>query len=155
PASVYPQPWFSAANYPNNLPDVWDRNWGYLFRQGTAPVLLGEFGTKLQTTSDRQWLDKMVEYLKGDLNGDGVSDLAPGQQGPSWTWWSWTPNSGDTGGILQDDWLTVQQAKVDQLPPVELPSGQGGGTAVATFTVLLSAPSGRTVTVGYATADGT
>jgi endoglucanase len=155
PASVYPQPWFSAANYPNNLPAVWDQNWGYLFRQGTAPVLLGEFGTTLQTASDQQWLDKMVTYLKGDLNGDGVSDLAPGQQGPSWTWWAWNPNSGDTGGILQDDWLTVQQAKVDKLNPVELPGAQGGGTAVATFTVRLSAPSGRTVTVGYATADGT
>jgi aryl-phospho-beta-D-glucosidase BglC (GH1 family) len=155
PASVYPQAWFSDPNYPNNLPAVWDRNWGYLFRQGKAPILLGEFGTKLQTTSDQQWLDRMVAYLKGDLNGDGVSDLAPGQQGPSWTWWSWNPNSGDTGGILQDDWQTVQQAKVDKLTPVEFPWWQGGGTAVATFTVRLSAPSGRTVTVSYATADGT
>jgi chitinase len=52
--------------------------------------------------------------------------------------------------------VSVQQAKVDKLTPVEFPWGQGGdGTAAATFTVRLSAPSGRPVTVSYATADGT
>jgi aryl-phospho-beta-D-glucosidase BglC (GH1 family) len=60
--AVYPQPWFSAADYPKNLPGVWDRNWGYLFRQNIAPILLGEFGTKLQTTTDQLWLDKMISY---------------------------------------------------------------------------------------------
>lgn len=119
PASVYPQPWFSAPDYPQNLYGVWDRYWGYLFRQGTAPILLGEFGSKLVTTSDRQWLDALTTYLAGDLDGNGTNDLQAGQQGPSWTWWSWNPNSGDTGGILQDDWLNVQQAKLDKLEPVQ------------------------------------
>ncbi len=49
PASVYPQRWFSDPNYPNNLPAVWDKNWGYLFKQNIAPVLLGEFGSTLAT----------------------------------------------------------------------------------------------------------
>src|SRR4029079_5554252 len=103
----------------NNLPAVWDANWGYLFRQGTTPVLLGEFGTQLTPTSDQQWLDKMLTYIRGDLNGDGASDLSAGQLGISWTWWSWNPDSGDTGGILNDDWTTVNQVKVDKLKPVE------------------------------------
>ncbi|HAJ63533.1 MAG TPA: glycoside hydrolase, partial [Cyanobacteria bacterium UBA8543] len=30
-------------------------------------------------------------------------------------YWSWNPNSGDTGGILQDDWQTVQTAKQELL----------------------------------------
>ncbi len=153
PASVYPQPWFSDPNYPNNLFNVWDVNWGYLFQQGTAPILLGEFGSKLESTSDQQWLATLTKYLSGDLNGDGQSDLASGQQGPSWMWWSWNPNSGDTGGILQDDWVHVQQAKVNQLAPIEFPwSGSGPQTAV--FNVSLSAPSGKTIQVNYATADG-
>ncbi len=67
PASVYPQSWFSDPNYPNNLPAVWDRNWGYLFREGIAPVLLGEFGSNLATTSDQQWFDKMTAYLAAIL----------------------------------------------------------------------------------------
>ena len=153
PASVYPQPWFSAPNYPHNLYAVWDAYWGYLFRQGTAPILLGEFGSKLETTSDTLWTDTIINYLSGDLDGNGANDLGPGQQGVSWTWWSWNPNSGDTGGILQDDWIHVQQAKLDRLTPVQF--GDAPRPALATFTVTLSAPSGRAVCVNYATADGT
>ncbi len=157
PASVYPQSWFSAADYPNNLPQVWDQNWGYLFREGTAPVLLGEFGTKLQTTSDQLWFNKLIDYLGGDLNGDGTSDLPANQFGPSWTYWSWNPNSGDTGGILADDWNTINQNKVDALAPIEFafPDGQASGTSIATLTVSLSTPSGQAVMVAYATVAGT
>ena len=49
PASVFAQPWFAAKTYPRNLPAVWKASWGYLQESGTTPVLLGEFGTKLQT----------------------------------------------------------------------------------------------------------
>ena len=34
-----------------------------------APVMLGEFGTKLQTTSDQQWLDTLVSYLGTGASG--------------------------------------------------------------------------------------
>jgi hypothetical protein len=30
-------------------------------------------------------------------------------------YWSWNPNSGDTGGILQDDWTQIWQDKFDNL----------------------------------------
>jgi hypothetical protein len=156
PASVYPQPWFNEPNYPNNLPALWDRTWGYLFRENIAPVWLGEFGSKLETNSDRLWADKMVSYLAGDLDGNGTNDLAPGQLGMSWTWWSWNPNSGDTGGILKDDWTTVDQNKHGRLVPIQFsfPSG-GPGTVVAVFTVKLSSASSTPVTVNFATANGT
>ncbi|MGF1580282.1 MAG: cellulase family glycosylhydrolase [Gemmataceae bacterium] len=158
PASIYPQQWFNDANYPNNLYDVWDANWGYLFRQNVAPIILGEFGSKLQTTSDRQWLDTMTNYLSGDLDGNGTSDLQAGQQGVSWTWWSWNPNSGDTGGILKDDWRSVHQNKVDALKPIQfdLPDGNGGPTTqILTFTVSLSQPTTVPVTVDFNTFDVT
>src|SRR5262245_18361033 len=38
PASVFAQTWFSAADYPANLAGVWDAHWGYLARQGVAPI---------------------------------------------------------------------------------------------------------------------
>jgi endoglucanase len=107
PRSVYPQPWFSDPSYPSNLPAHWDRFWGYLQKQGTAPVLLGEFGTKLADDSDRRWLETLVGYL--------------GQNQMSWTYWSWNPNSGDTGGILNDDWTTVNQTKDGMLDPIKAP----------------------------------
>lgn len=99
PASIFPQTWFSAPDYPANLPGVWDAHWGYLRKQNIAPVMVGEFGTKLATTSDQQWLTALVSYL-----GTGTSSF-------SWTFWSWNPNSGDTGGILNDDWTTVNTVK--------------------------------------------
>src|SRR5262249_25040962 len=83
--------------------------------------------------------------------------LPTGKLGISWTWWSWNPNSGDTGGILNDDWTTVNQAKVTLLQPAEFPlSGStGGNSATAVLTVTLSQASTHTVPVHYATADGT
>lgn len=124
PASVYAQPWFSDPNYPNNLPALWDARWGYLQKNKIAPVLLGEFGTKLQTTSDQQWLDTLVRYL------------GPGASGINWTFWSWNPNSGDTGGILNDDWTTINTAKHNKLVPIQfaLDLPGGGGTPLPTAT---------------------
>ncbi len=112
PASVYQQMYFSDPAYPANLPEVWDANWGFLFREGIAPVMVGEFGSNLATASDRAWFSSMIDYLAGDLDGDGVSDLTAGQQGISWTYWSWNPNSGDTGGILADIWNARIVARV-------------------------------------------
>jgi len=155
PASVFPQSWFSAPDYPDNLPDIWDRNWGYLFREGIAPIVLGEFGSKLETASDQLWFDAITEYLGGDFDRDGQSDLVGDQLGPSWTYWSWNPNSGDTGGILQDDWQTVNRNKVDTLAPIQFELADVAATQTAKFTVSLSAPSGLPVTVAYTTAEGT
>jgi endoglucanase len=104
PASIASQPWFGAADYPNNLPGQWDKTWGYLQTSGTAPVLLGEFGTKLATTSDRQWLTTLVRYLA--------------DRQISFAYWSFNPNSGDTGGLVADDWVTPQVAKLLALRPL-------------------------------------
>ncbi len=153
PASVYQQPYFNDPSYPDNLNEIWNRNWGYLFRDGIAPVLLGEFGSKLETASDQQWFDSMVDYLDGDLDGDGASDLEANQQGISWTYWSWNPNSGDTGGILEDDWVSIHDNKVDALESIQ--SDFADLNRGALITVRLSMPAMHTVTVGYATADKT
>lgn len=151
PASVYDQTWFNAPNYPNNLPAIWDQMWGYLYRQNVAPVWLGEFGSKLQTTSDQQWYQQITSYL---ANTTGAPS---GGTGMSWTWWSWNPNSGDTGGILQDDWTTVNQSKVQGLIPIEfsLPPAGGTGSTTLTFTLTLNQAVTQPVTVNYTTANGT
>ena len=106
PASVHAQPWFSAPDYPANLPALWDATWGYLHRTNVAPVLVGEFGTRLATASDQQWLSALASYL------------GTGADGIHWTYWSWNPNSGDTGGILKDDWQTIDTAKQAHLVPL-------------------------------------
>ena len=118
PNSVYAQSWFQGADFPNNLEAIFDQYWGYIYRQDIAPVLLGEFGSRLTDPKDVAWMERIVPYLAGDFNADGQSDIPADEEGISWTWWSWNPNSGDTGGILADDWITVNQAKLDALQPI-------------------------------------
>ncbi|CAH0327584.1 Endoglucanase E1 [Microbacterium sp. Bi128] len=116
PASLFAQKWFSDPTYPNNLPAVWDANWGYIQKQGIAPVLLGEFGTALQTTSDKQWMEKIVSYL--------------GTNSMSFAYWAFNPNSGITGGLVQADWRTPEAAKLAALAPIL--NGTPTPTATAT-----------------------
>jgi endoglucanase len=118
--SVYHQTWFDDPSFPANLPGIWDSMWGYLQKQNIAPVLVGEFGTTLADPKDATWLKALMQYM-----GTGTS-------GMSFTYWSWNPDSGDTGGIVQDDWVTVNQAKQNILQPYLIPpAGSTGPTGGA------------------------
>ncbi|WP_219929656.1 cellulase family glycosylhydrolase [Teichococcus aestuarii] len=162
PNSIHAQPWFQQPGFEGQLAAKFDQMWGYLYRENIAPVLLGEFGTKLQDPKDLLWLEAITGYLSGDLDLDGDRDIAAGQQGASWTWWSWNPNSGDTGGILADDWRTVIEAKMQWLEPLQFDLGDlpaGGETdgcgRTMLFTVTLSAPAAEAVLVDWTTQPGT
>ena len=111
PRSIHPQTWFDDPGYPDNLPAVWEKYWGYLIEENIAPVLVGEFGTRYETEKDRQWLQAFQTYIQSHQL--------------SWTFWSLNPDSPDTGGLLLDDWSSVDQAKQDilqqiQYPPIEV-----------------------------------
>ena len=95
------------------MPGIWDKNWGYLFKQNIAPVWVGEFGTTLAATTDQQWLKALVSYLR--------PTSTYGADSFQWTFWSWNPNSGDTGGILKDDWTTVDTVKDGYLARIKAP----------------------------------
>jgi aryl-phospho-beta-D-glucosidase BglC (GH1 family) len=153
PNSVYAQPWFQTANFGTNLPGVFRQAWGYIYEDNIAPIYVGEFGTKLQDPKDAVWLEALTSYLSGDFDNNGTVDIPSGTEDMSWTFWSWNPNSGDTGGILADDWRTINGNKMTYLTPIEF-SG-GNGTSLASFVVTLAAPSTQTVTVQYATSNGT
>jgi Ca2+-binding RTX toxin-like protein len=129
PQSVFPQPWFDSPNYPDNLAAIFRRMWGYIAEENIAPVFLGEIGSRLLTQNDRNWLEKLQAYLNGDFDTNGTIDLAAGQRGIGWAWWSWTPNSGDTGGILSDDWLNVDQNKYQEIVEIL-------GDPVPTFKII-------------------
>jgi endoglucanase len=72
-----------------------------------APILLGEFGSTLANPLDVQWLTTLMNYLT--------------ENGMSFTYWSWNPNSGDTGGIALDDWYSINQQKYAILQPHLVP----------------------------------
>jgi aryl-phospho-beta-D-glucosidase BglC (GH1 family) len=159
PNSVWAQPWFQGSDFPANLPAKFDQMWGYIYKEGIAPVYIGEFGTNLTDPKDAPWLEAITSYLAGDLDNNGTTDIAAGDKGVSWTFWSWNPNSGDTGGILANDWRTVNQDKMAYLTPIEFDFdsdvSDGSTGPHATFLVTLSAPATGTVTVDYHTVAGT
>ncbi len=99
---VYPQPWFWDATFPENLYGIWDRHFGYLNHEGTAPVVVGEFGGR-SVGDDREgvWQRTLVSYLR--------------ENNLSYFYWTLNPNSGDTGGLLLDDWQTVDPDKQELL----------------------------------------
>ncbi|MEU6389636.1 cellulase family glycosylhydrolase [Streptomyces sp. NPDC046939] len=136
--SVAQQPWFDDPSFPANMPGIWDKNWGYIFKQNIAPVWVGEFGTTLQSSVDRKWLAALVDYLRptGTYGADSMS----------WTFWSWNPNSGDTGGILKDDWQTVDTVKDGYLASIKAPGFAGGGGGGGDDTTAPSTPTGLKVT---------
>jgi len=105
---VSSQKWFQAYDFPLNLSSIWYAHWAYLKMSGVAPVLIGEFGGR-SVGDDREglWQRSLVTYLQ--LNNF------------DYTYWCWNPNSGDTGGILNDDWSTLNQAKLAILQAYQWP----------------------------------
>ena len=157
--SVFNFSWLQDANFPNNLPAQYDGMWGYIYKNNIAPVLIGEFGGHLTSSAEQTWANAFVDYLNGDWDLDGKSDLPAGQQGMSWTYWAWTPESHDVGGLLKDDYKTIDMNKINIIKS-GLASGTGSsgtvaGTDEAVFTVQLANAVTTATTIDYATEDGT
>ncbi|HHW4680814.1 MAG TPA: glycoside hydrolase family 5 protein, partial [Xylella taiwanensis] len=109
---VYGQPYFNAPNFPANMPAIWEKHWGHFAQAGYA-IALGEFGGKYGEGDPRDiaWQNALVDYLRDKGITDGF-------------YWALNANSGDTGGILRDDWNSVRDDKVRLLS--KLWSGKGG-----------------------------
>jgi endoglucanase len=100
---VFNQPWFSDPAFPDNMPAIWDKQWGYIHKEGIAPVIVGEFGgfEAGYDTTEGIWQNALVDYI-------GANNMY-------WTYWCLNPNSGDTGGLLLDDWYTWNEEKQTML----------------------------------------
>jgi endoglucanase len=121
--SVYQQPWFSAPDMASVLRQRWEDEFGFIAKQGIAPVLIGEFGgpqVGLDTVEGR-WQRQFLNYLSSSYL--------------SWTYWSLNPDSSGTGGLLNNDWSTVDQAKLALLhraighEPIAYTGSGSGSTA--------------------------
>jgi hypothetical protein len=64
-----------------------------------TPVLVGEFGgINVDSGKEGAWIHTLMSYIR--------------THGLSYTFWCWNPNSGDTGGLLENDWKTINPAKM-------------------------------------------
>jgi endoglucanase len=119
---VFAQTWFTDATFPNNMNKLWDDNFGYISVNNTAPLMVGEFGIGDEKAAGGKaliWFKKFLGYMKDNKY--------------NWTFWCMNPNSGDTGGILDNSWVTVNQWKVDLLKPYlqpMIPNVIGGSLGV-------------------------
>ncbi len=129
---VFGQPWFKAADFPANLPALWNKHWAYLHHQQLAPIWLGEFGARNvtvaaarapQARTEAQWINVLVDYI-------GANKMY-------WAFWCWNPNSGDTGGLLRDDWKTIHDDKLRLLQRLMQPGSTA--TPLATPAPLVEA----------------
>ncbi|KAF2077006.1 hypothetical protein CYY_001715 [Polysphondylium violaceum] len=93
---------FHCNDFPNNLPSYWDKNFGLLSKNTGRAIVVGEWGGKYQDQNDKVWMDEFVNYLISRNITDNM-------------FWCLNPNSGDTGGILQDDWCTLNENKLNLL----------------------------------------
>jgi endoglucanase len=108
---VFNMPYFSDKNFPKNLVHRWQIGFNYITSQNIAPILIGEFGGKQVDNQSQEgiWQNELVKYIQ--------------KQKLSFAYWSWNPNSADTGGILTEDWQSInipKQQLISQLLPIKL-----------------------------------
>ena len=101
---VYEQPWFSGGfTYESLYNDAWHPYWLYIEEEGIAPILIGEWGGFMQG-DNLKWM----EYIR---------DLI-GKENLHHTFWCFNANSGDTGGLVKDDFKTWDEEKYALVKPV-------------------------------------
>jgi hypothetical protein len=82
-------------------------------------VIVGEFGSKFLEATDSTSMADMVKYF----NNEGAAADGRHLAITSWFYWCWNPNSGDTGGLVDDEWVKVQWKKIEYLRTAGLTSG--------------------------------
>jgi aryl-phospho-beta-D-glucosidase BglC (GH1 family) len=101
--SVNDQPWFAGEiTYDSLYAAHWHKHWLYIHENGIAPLLIGEWGGKLA--------GKNVAWMKATVQMIAKFSLHH-------TFWCLNPNSGDTGGLLKDDWKTWDEEKYAFIKP--------------------------------------
>ena len=95
--AVYEQPWFhSGFDYQSLMDEYWYDYWFYIIDQDIAPVLIGEWGG-FMSGDNLTWMT----YLRQLINEHKIH----------YTFWCFNANSGDTGGLVKDDFTTWDEDK--------------------------------------------
>lgn len=125
--AVYEQPWFEGGyTYDSLYKDCWYDNWFYIQDKNIAPLLIGEWGGYM-TEPNVTWMT----YLRQLIYENKINH----------TFWCFNANSGDTGGLVKDDFTTWDTEKYNFVKEVlwqkdgkfvdldhEIPLGENGIT---------------------------
>lgn len=100
---VYDQTWFyDGFNQDTLMKDVWHDNWFFIIEDKIAPLLMGEWGGFMDDQHDadgrnRQWLTALRDLMiENHIHH---------------TFWCFNENSGDTGGLLCNDFQDWDEVK--------------------------------------------
>lgn len=103
--SVAHQSYFDVSTFPNNLPKIWDEDFGYIRKNNLGTVVIGEWGGWMKSENrDDVWQNSIGNYIR--------------ENNISFFYWCLNPNSGDTGGLLEEDWKTPVTKKLQLLEKV-------------------------------------
>ena len=94
---VYQQPWFDGGfTYESLYNDAWHDYWLYIVEEDIAPVFIGEWGGFMQG-DNLTWMTYFRQLIA--------------EQSLNHTFWCYNANSGDTGGLVKDDFQTWDEEK--------------------------------------------
>lgn len=97
--AVYEQPWFKDGyDFDSLYKDCWYDNWFYIQDKNIAPLLIGEWGG-FMTEPNLTWMT----YLRQLISENKINH----------TFWCFNANSGDTGGLVKDDFKTWDTDKYE------------------------------------------
>lgn len=97
--AVFDQPWFSGDyTYESLQEDCWNDNWFFIQKENIAPLLIGEWGG-FMTEPNVTWMTYLRKFIKENRINH--------------TFWCFNANSGDTGGLVKDDFRTWDEEKYD------------------------------------------
>ena len=102
--TVYKQPWFEKEfTYESLKKDAWTPFWLYIADEDIAPLLIGEWGGFMEGDT-LKWMN----YLRQLIDEKKLNH----------TFWCFNANSGDTGGLVKDDFKTWDEDKYNLVKKV-------------------------------------
>jgi len=94
---VFEQPWFEGGfTYESLMKDAWYDYWLYIQEENIAPIFVGEWGGFMEG-DNLKWM----EYFRQLIAEKHLHH----------TFWCFNANSGDTGGLVKDDFKTWDEEK--------------------------------------------
>ena len=108
---VYEQPWFkSGFTYESLYKDAWHDFWLYIAEDDITPIFVGEWGGFMEG-DNLKWM----EYFRQLIAEKHLHH----------TFWCFNANSGDTGGLVKDDFKTWDEEKYNFVKAVLWQTDEG------------------------------
>lgn len=109
---VYEQPWFEGGfTYDSLYEDAWYDYWLYIEEEDIAPILIGEWGGFMDGGPNEEWMTYLRQLIA--------------EKNIHFTFWCYNANSGDTGGLVLDDFTTWDEEKYNFVKEVLWQNDEG------------------------------